>query len=112
VQIVTRKHLEEAMETYKDAADELKKWRRTVKAARWSRFEEVKSIFTDADDVDDYVIFNIRGNRYRLVTVMHYVKVIKRRQTKGHVYIRSFLTHKEYDNPANWDRKYGRKKKK
>ena len=59
-----------------------------------------------------YVIFNIRGNRYRLVTVMHYVKVIKGKQTKGHVYIRSFLTHKEYDNPANWDRKYGRKKKK
>jgi mRNA interferase HigB len=110
VQIVTRKHLEEAMEAHKDAADELKKWRRTVKAARWRRFEEVRSIFTDADDVKDYVIFNIRGNRYRLVTVIHYVKVVGGKQTKGHVYIRSFLTHKEYDNPDNWDRKYGKKK--
>jgi mRNA interferase HigB len=38
--------------------------------------------------------------------------VIEGEQTKGHVYIRSFLTHKEYDNPDNWDKKYGRKKKK
>jgi len=30
-------------------------------------------------------------------------------RTQGHVYIRSFLTHKEYDNPANWDRKFGTK---
>ena len=107
VQIVTRTYLEEAMEAQKDAADELKKWRRTVKAARWRRFEEVHSIVTDADDGKDYVIFNIRGNRYRLVTVIHDVKVVGGKQTKGQVYIRSFLTHKEYDNPDNWDRKYG-----
>jgi mRNA interferase HigB len=106
---VTRKHLEEAMEAHKDAADELKEWRRIVKAARWRKFEDVRRIFKDADDVDDYVIFNIRHNRYRLVTVVHYVKTIEERQTKGHVYIRSFLTHKEYDNPKKWD-PYGRKK--
>jgi mRNA interferase HigB len=111
VQIVTRKHLEEAMEAHKDAADELKKWRRTVKAARWRNIEEVRSIFKDANPVGGYVIFDFRDNRYRLVTVIHYVKVIEGKQTKGHVYIRSFLTHKEYDNRANWDRKYGRKKR-
>src|ERR1700676_208631 len=65
VQIVTRTYLEEAMEAQKDAADELKKWRRTVKAARWRRLEEVRSIFTDADDVNDYVIFNIRVGESR-----------------------------------------------
>lgn len=32
------------MEAHKDAADELKKWRRIVKAARWRKFEEVRSI--------------------------------------------------------------------
>jgi|SRR5580692_3552633 mRNA interferase HigB len=97
------------MEAHKDAADELNEWRRIVKAARWRKFEDVRRIFKDADDVDDYVIFNIRHNRYRLVTVVHYVKTIEERQTKGHVYIRSFLTHKEYDNPKKWD-PYGRKK--
>ncbi len=110
VQIVTRRHLEEAAEAHKDAADELKEWQRIVKAARWRKFEDLRSIFKDADDVDGYVIFNVRHNRYRLITVVHYAKTIEEKQTKGHVYIRSFLTHKEYNNPANWDRKYGRKK--
>jgi mRNA interferase HigB len=110
VQIVIRRHLEEAMEAHTDAADELKKWRRIVRAARWRTLEEVRTIFKDADDMNDYVIFNIRHNRYRLVTVVHYVKTREGKQAKGHVYIRSFLTHKEYDNPKNWDKKYGRKK--
>lgn len=112
VQIVTRKHLEEAMEAHKGAADELTKWQRTVKAARWRNIEEVRSIFKDADPVDGYVIFNVRNNRYRLVTVIHFLEVIEGKQTKGHVYIRSFLTHREYDNRANWDKKYGRRKRK
>jgi mRNA interferase HigB len=103
VQIVTRKHLEEAMEAHKDAADELKGWRRIAKAARWRKFQEVKAIFTDADNVDGYVIFNIRDNRYRLITVVRWVKTKAGKQTKGHIYIRSFLTHKEYDNPKKWD---------
>jgi len=42
-------------------------------------------------------------------TVVHYAKTIDRKQTVGHVYIRSFLTHKEYDNPKNWDRRFGTK---
>ena len=65
-------------------------------------------MFKDADSIEGYVIFNIRGNRYRLVTVIHYAKT-KQERTEGHVYIRSFLTHKEYDNPSNWDRRFGTK---
>jgi mRNA interferase HigB len=109
VEIVTRKHLSEAMERYPDAADEIKAWMSVVQAVRWRSFSEVQSIFKDADNVDGYVIFNIRHNRYRLITVIHYVKVIEGKQTKGHVYIRSFLTHKQYDNPNNWDREFGTK---
>jgi mRNA interferase HigB len=60
--------------------------------------------------VDGYVIFNIRGNRYRLITVIHYVKTIEGRLTKGFVYIRSFLTHKEYNDTNKWD-PYRTKKK-
>lgn len=56
-----------------------------------------------------YVIFNIRQKRYRLVTIIHYARTTNQKRTQGHVYIRSFLTHKEYDNPANWDRNFGTK---
>jgi mRNA interferase HigB len=108
VHIVTRKHLKEAIECYTDAANEIKAWTTIVDAVRWRNFDDVRGTFKDADCVDDYVIFNIRHNRYRLITVIHYAKTTKEQETEGHVYIRSFLTHKEYDNRSNWDRRYGK----
>jgi len=43
---------------------------------------------------DGYAIFNIRQNRYRLVTIIHYAREKDDRITEGHIYIRSFLTHR------------------
>ena len=96
--IVTRKHLSEAMAHYPDAAHEIKAWVGIVEGVRWPNFDEVRSLFKDADNVDGYVIFDIRRNRYRVITVIHYAKTTKEMQTKGHVYVRSFLTHKEYNS--------------
>jgi len=109
VHIVTRKHLKEAMEKCPGAADEIKAWIGIVEKSRWHNPVEVRSTFKDADPVDDYVVFDFRNNRYRLITVIHYAKTTDERKTEGHVYIRSFLTHKEYDNRSNWDRRHGRK---
>ena len=106
--IVTRKHLRAAIKSYPDAANEIKAWSAIVEAVRWHNFDEVRRTLKDADSVEGYVIFNIRHNRYSLVTAIHYAKTTKERQTEGHVYIRSFLTHKEYDNRGNWDRRYGK----
>ena len=107
--IVTRKHLSEAIERYPDAANEIKAWIGIVEAVRWHNINEVRGVFKDADLVDGFVVFDFRHNRYRLITVIHYAKTTAERKTDGHVYIRSFLTHKEYDNRDNWDRRYGRK---
>ena len=70
---------------------------------------EVRGTFKDAGNVRGYVIFKVRQNRYRLITVIHYEKTTAQKRTQGHVYIRSFLTHKEYNNPANWDKEFGAK---
>ncbi|AEU34403.1 type II toxin-antitoxin system HigB family toxin [Granulicella mallensis] len=102
--IVTEKHLNGASEQYSEAAKEVAAWRKIAKAARWRNFLEVRQVFKDADDVGGYVIFNIRQNRYRLITIIHYSREKDGRSTEGHIYIRSFLTHKQYDNRANWDR--------
>jgi mRNA interferase HigB len=109
VHIVTRRHLNEAIQQHKDAASEIEAWASIIEAVRWPSFVEVREMFKDADYVDGYVIFNIRRNRYRLITVIHYAKTTDKKQTDGHVYIRSFLTHKEYDNRNNWDRRFGSK---
>lgn len=102
--VVTRRHLYEAEQKYPDAAGEIRTWYKIVSAARWRNFVEVRQIFSDADDVDGYVIFNVRHNRYRLATIIHYARGKEDRSTMGHIYIRSFLTHREYNNRANWDK--------
>jgi mRNA interferase HigB len=102
VNLVTRKHLSDAAAAFKDAAKELKYWTAIAEMARWRNFTEVQALFKDADSVDGYVVFNIRGNRYRLITVIHYAKD-KPMATNGHIYIRSFLRHAEYNDRKRWD---------
>lgn len=110
VVIVTRKHLYEAIESYPDASNEIKAWVGIVEAVRWHNFAEVRGTFTDADYVNGYVIFDVRDNRYRLITVIHYAKTTKEIQTKGpRLHSVFFLTHKQYGNPSNWDRRFGTK---
>jgi len=95
------------MQRHADAADEIKAWIGIVQAVRWRKFTEIQRMFPDASFVDGYVIFNIRRNRYRLITVVHYARTAAEKRTQGHVYIRSFLTHKEYDKRSNWDKRFG-----
>jgi mRNA interferase HigB len=108
VHIVTRRHLSEAIAEHPDAESEIKAWVRVVENVRWHNFAEVRSMFKDADYIDGYVVFNISRNRFRLIAVIHYAKTTDQLQTEGHIYIRSFLTHAEYVNRANWDRRFGR----
>ena len=97
VHIVTIKRLQQASEDYREVAQEIGAWALIVKSARWRNFQELQATFPDADNVDGFVVFNIRHNRYRLIVAVHYAKMIERRLTLGHVYIGSFMTHKEYD---------------
>jgi len=78
-------------------------WCKIAESARWRNLAEVWQVFRDADDLKKYVISNIRQNRYRLVTIFRYSRGKDGRTTEGHIYFRSFLTHKRHDRPANWD---------
>jgi mRNA interferase HigB len=102
--VVTRKHLTDAERRFPDAAKEIRAWYKIARSARWRNFVEVRQVFKDADDIDGYAVFNIRQNRYRLVTIIHYARERNGRLTEGHIYIRSVLTHKQYDNRSNWDK--------
>src|ERR1700735_2791320 len=63
--IVTRRHLLEALQPYREAAKEVEAWVSVVDSVRWHNFAELRSTFRDADYVNGDVIFNIRRNRYR-----------------------------------------------
>ncbi len=100
--VVTLKHLHEEARRYPDARSEIAAWYSIVRESRWTSFVDVVQTIPNADCVDGYVIFNVRRHRYRLVTVVHYARKKEGRVTMGHVYTRSFLTHKQYDDRSNW----------
>ncbi len=105
--VVTGRHLESIAALYPDAAKELAAWIKNVRAARWQNIFELRQLYRDADAVNGYVIFDVRHNRSRLVTVVHFAKERDGKTTQGHVYIRSLLTHRQYDDPENWDKEFG-----
>src|SRR4029077_13352059 len=82
VHIVTRKHLSEAMQEYPQAANEIKAWVAIVEGVRWPNFAEVRLMFRDADYIKGYLVFNIRRNRFRLITVIHYAKTTDEKRTE------------------------------
>lgn len=76
-----------------DALESLLHWFTVTKRATWEHLAGVRADFPHADAVDGFTVFNIGGNKYRLVAVIKY-----RWQM---VYIRHILTHAEYDR-GNW----------
>ena len=73
-----------------DAEQPLKTWYALAKAAQWSHPKEIKAKFASASFLaNNRVVFNISGNKYRLVVKVEY-------ELKT-VYIRFIGTHAEYD---------------
>lgn len=70
----------------------LKFWYEVVRKAEWDTFSDVRNSFRHADVFKDCVIFDIGGNKFRLIAKVRYR--IKR------VYVRFVLTHREYDKNA------------
>lgn len=95
--IFTKRALDDAVSEYQDAADDIKAWITTVKSARWANFVEVRTDLPKADDVDGVVVFNIRHNRYRMLTTVKYDRTVDGRHINGSVYIKAFMTHAQYD---------------
>jgi mRNA interferase HigB len=73
----------------------LKQWKAAVQAAQWINFPDVRSTFRTVDWVDGRLVFNIKGNAYRLIAIAAFAS--------GRIYIRHVLTHEEYDN-EDWKR--------
>jgi mRNA interferase HigB len=70
------------------AESPLKAWCQTVKSCDWTCFADVRKTFGTADPVGCKVVFDIGGNKYRLIAVIDYV---------GHkLFVRHVLDHKEY----------------
>lgn len=91
--IITRRRLLEFTKKNPSSSTPLDTWYRIVKQSRISNFSNLREIFPSADKVDNLTVFNIGGNKIRLIAAIHY--------NTQCLYIRYVLTHKEY-NKEKW----------
>jgi len=89
VNVVSKRGLFERAARHADAKSALQVWFDTAVEAEWWNIEDVRKSFPATDMVDDLAIFNIRGNKYRLI-----VRMVFQYQR---IYVKEFLTHAEYD---------------
>jgi mRNA interferase HigB len=93
MRIITRKRLIAFGVVHADARKPLMDWARHVSASHWTSLDDVRRVFPHADEVkvasgNTATIFNIKGNRYRLITAIHY--------NAARIFVMRFLTHAEY----------------
>ncbi len=91
--IISRKALRQFWEKYPDSKTALARWFKIVQHTTFQTFDELRTTFPSADKVGKWIVFNIGGNKYRLITVVHF--------NRGKVYIRHVLTHQDYDK-GSW----------
>ena len=90
--IISRKKLKEFALKYPDAEAPLEAWYRTAKRASWQSLAEVRSNYPHADPVGTCTVFNIGGNKYRLISKIYYDDQV--------ILVKHILTHSEYDKGA------------
>lgn len=88
--IIAKKTLREFWEKHADSEQYLKTWHETVKNSNWNSPNDVKDTYIKASVLkDSRVVFNIKGNSYRLIVKFNY--------DRQWAFIRFIGTHAEYD---------------
>ncbi len=89
MRVISKKKVLDFMEKYPESATSLENWYRIVVRTDFATFPDLRMTFPSADQVADLTVFNISGNKFRLIAAVHYNRQI--------LYIREILSHPEYD---------------
>lgn len=90
MRVIARRTLKRFWEKHPDAEEPLKAWYAEARAASWQQPQDIKNRHGSASFVgNNRVVFNIGGNKYRLVVHVRY--------DNGIVFLRFIGTHTEYD---------------
>jgi mRNA interferase HigB len=87
--VISLRRIREFFTAHRDAETSLTAWYKTTKRANWQNLAELKAVYPSADLVGRYVVFDIKGNKYRLIA-----RIVYRSQT---VFVVAVMTHEEYD---------------
>ena len=87
--VITRKRLNEFADKHPETRSSLGEWYHLVKRNNFSNFVHLRETFPSADQVGNLTVFNISGNKVRLIAAIHY--------NRKKIYSRAVLTHADYD---------------
>jgi mRNA interferase HigB len=93
VNVISKRGLFDRAARYPDAASALRVWFDVAVASEWRGLDDIRKSLPATDMIGDLAIFNIRGNRFRLI-----VRIVFQYQR---LYVKEFLTHSEY-NREKW----------
>lgn len=91
--IITRKRLNDFAAAHPETRTALAHWYRQAKQSDFASFAELRRAFPGVDQVGRLTVFNIGGNKVRLIAAVHY--------NRRNCYVRAVFTHQEYD-VGNW----------
>ena len=87
--VISKRGLLGLADRHADSLGPLIGWFHVARKASWRGLNDVRRDFPSADQVGNVLIFNIKGNRYRLITRVNY--------GAGRIFVKALLTHAEYD---------------
>jgi mRNA interferase HigB len=88
--VISKKALTDFGRRHPRSRESLLAWHQLICAASFQNFLEVKNTFNTADYVAPYTVFDIAGNHFRIIAVIHY--------NRQKLYIREVFTHAQYDD--------------
>jgi mRNA interferase HigB len=89
VHVIARKALAEFWARHREAKAPLTAWYKLMRGAQFTDLTSLRRTFGSADYVPPYTVFDVGGNKYRIVAAIHY--------NRRKLYIRHVLTHADYD---------------
>jgi mRNA interferase HigB len=89
MRVISNKALLDFSSTYPVAHTPLQTWRNAIESRPFTNYADIKSVFNATDKTGDYYIFDIGGNKYRVITWINFVH--------QKVFVRYVLTHQEYN---------------
>ncbi|WP_295429746.1 type II toxin-antitoxin system HigB family toxin [uncultured Thiodictyon sp.] len=87
--IITQRRIADAAREHPECAGALDHWYRIARRAQVLNFSQLRHLFPGVDKVGDLFVFNIGGNKLRLIAAIHF--------NRQKLFVRAVLTHAEYD---------------
>ncbi len=89
MRVISKKKILEAQVVFPESASALSAWYTVISKNDFKNHAELKSTFGTIDKVDGLYVFDIGGNKIRLISSIHF--------NRQRLYIRHILNHREYD---------------